>query len=190
LNLQNTPIINNQKLSEVVIEDLFKKYFNALCVFARQYVYDNDKVKDIVHDVFINIWEKGALHDSESLIKGYLFTSVKNRCFNYLRDTKKFRGNEDIGALNHNAYVPNNNMELQELQQIINQAIDELPEKCKEIFMMSRYEMMKYQEIADTLGISVKTVEAQMSKALKVLRERVGTYTDIIILILILSSIK
>lgn len=176
-----------QKVNEQFLETLFKKYFSSLCIFARQYVYDNDKVKDIVHDVFINIWEKGELYASDSLIKGYLFTSVKNRCFNYLRDNKKFH--EDIDTLSYSLQSPGaeDKTEYTELELVIKEAIDSLPVRCQEIFILSRYEMLKYQEIADKLGISVKTVEAQMSKALKIMREHLSDYTELILIILILT---
>ena len=173
-----------QKVTEVLVESLFRKYFNSLCVFARQYVYDNDKVKDIVHDVFINIWEKGELYEADALVKGYLFTSVKNRCFNYLRDNKKFNKTGDE-AFNYDGVHQNNPTEFKELESIIKEEIDKLPEKCKEVFILSRYEELKYTEIAVRLDVSIKTVEAHVSKALKILRENLAPYIDLMILIII-----
>jgi len=176
-----------QIIDEKLLEGLFRKYFATLCVFARQYVFDNDKVKDIVHDVFINIWEKGELYSSDALVKGYLYTSVRNRCFNYLRDNKKFHTDMDALSFSFCAPETGNKTEYAELENIINEAINSLPEKCREIFLLSRNEMLKYNEIAEKLGISVKTVEAQMSKALRILREKLSPYTDILLVLLILS---
>lgn len=176
---------STQIVSEALVESLFRKYFTSLCVFARQYVYDNDKVKDIVHDVFINIWEKGELYESEALIKGYLFTSVKNRCFNYLRDNKKFNVHEDYMDYDK-AHKHSDPTEFKELEAIINAEIDKLPDKCKEVFMLSRYEELKYAEIAERLDISVKTVEAHMSKALKMLRESLSPYIGFLIFMIII----
>jgi len=185
--LETKPQTHHTKpITEILIENLFKKYFAALCVFARQYVYDNDKVKDIVHDVFINIWEKGSLYENESLIKGYLFTSVKNRCFNYLRDNKKFNKSGDEAFNYEGATTDENAIELKELNVLINKEIDNLPDKCKEVFILSRYDEMKYAEIAEHLNISVKTVEAHMTKALKILREKLSPHVDFMVLILIL----
>ena len=174
-----------QKVTEVLVESLFRKYFSSLCVFARQYVYDNDKVKDIVHDVFINIWEKGELYEADALVKGYLFTSVKNRCFNYLRDNKKFNKEGDE-AFNYEGASPQHNpTEFKELEAIIKAEIDKLPDKCKEVFILSRYEELKYAEIAERLDISVKTVEAHVSKALKLLRENLAPHIDLMILLIL-----
>jgi len=174
-----------QKVTEALVEILFRKYFNSLCVFARQYIYDNDKVKDIVHDVFINIWEKGELYEAEALVKGYLFTSVKNRCFNYLRDNKKFNKEGDE-AFNYDGSLQyHNQTEYKELETIIKTEIDKLPDKCKEVFILSRYEELKYAEIAERLDISVKTVEAHISKALKILRENLAPYIDLMIFIIL-----
>ena len=173
-----------QKVTETLVESLFRKYFNALCVFARQYVYDNDKVKDIVHDVFINIWEKGELYEADALVKGYLFTSVKNRCFNYLRDNKKFNKEGDE-AFNYDGAQHHNPTEFKELEAIIKEEIGKLPDKCKEVFILSRYEELKYAEIADRLDISIKTVEAHVSKALKILRENLAPHIDLSIFILL-----
>lgn len=175
-----------QKVSEALVEGLFRKYFASLCVFARQYVYDNDKVKDIVHDVFINIWEKGELYEADALVKGYLFTSVKNRCFNYLRDSKKFNKEGDEAFNYEGAMYDNNATEFKELDALIKKEIDKLPDKCKEVFILSRYEELKYAEIAERLDISVKTVEAHVSKALKILRENLAPHTDLMVLIVLL----
>ena len=165
------------------MESLFRKYFSSLCVFARQYVYDNDKVKDIVHDVFINIWEKDELYEADALVKGYLFTSVKNRCFNYLRDNKKFNKEGDEAYNYDMPHQQHNPTEYKELEHIIKNEINKLPDKCKEVFMLSRYEELKYAEIAMRLDISIKTVEAHISKALKILRENLAPYIDLMIFI-------
>jgi RNA polymerase sigma-70 factor, ECF subfamily len=170
------PNLRNRKVDEQYMEVLFRDHYKGLCLFARQYIYDNEKVEDIVQDVFLNIWEKGELIASDSQVKGYLYTSVKNRCLNYIRDNKKFADNVEVARIENTD--TSSKIEYRELEQLIKTTIESLPEKCREVFEMSRFKEMKYQEIADALGISVKTVEAQMSKALKVLREKVAGYTN------------
>jgi RNA polymerase sigma-70 factor (ECF subfamily) len=165
----------HRKIDEQYMQVLFKTFYKNLCLFARQYINDIEKCEDIVQDVFLNIWEKGELIDSESQVKGYLFTSVKNRCLNFLRDHKKF---SDGSELPQHGQSDNSRVEYAELEKILKTAIESLPEKCREIFEMSRFRNLKYQEIADKLGLSIKTVEAQMSKALRVLRNRLSSYTD------------
>lgn len=169
------------------MQSLFKRYFAGLCVFARQYVFDNDKVKDIVHDVFVAIWEKGSLYEAEPLVKAYLFTSVKNRCFNHLRDNKKFTGHEDYMDYD-SAKTQQQPLEYRELENLIKKEIENLPEKCREVFVMSRFEELKYTEIAEKLNLSVKTVEAHMSKALKILRENLSPYIELMIICFILKK--
>ena len=136
-----------------------------------------DTAKDIVHNVFVNLWEKRDQLDASTSFKSYLFTAVHNRSLNYIRDQKKFDKNEFVPETNEAInYESADSLETTELQKKINNAIDSLPEKCREIFLLNRFEELKYQEIADKLNISIKTVETQMSKALKTLREKLGQY--------------
>ncbi len=163
-------------ITEQLMQQLFTEHYKGLCLFARQYIYDNEKSEDIVQDVFLNIWEKKELNASGTQIKSYLYTSVRNRCLNYIRDHKKFNDNVEVAHI-ENAHE-HNRVEYRELEHLIKDSIASLPEKCREVFEMSRFREMKYQEIADALGISIKTVEAQMSKALKVLREKLSGYSN------------
>ncbi len=146
---------------------------------------DLDTAKEIVHDAFIGLWDKRAQIDLNKSYKSYLSASIYNKCINHLRDNKKF--NWDILILEHlhseTEYHNNDHLVEAELAVKIQNAIDELPEKCREVFMLQRFESLKYLEIADRLGISVKTVEAQMSKALQHLRERLKDYLCIILII-------
>jgi RNA polymerase sigma-70 factor (ECF subfamily) len=168
-------------------EELFRTYFVALCCFARKYVPDRDDSKEIVHSVFVNIWEKREEFDFEKPAKSYLFTSVYNRCMNHIRDRRKFvPGNEQLIIEGKNEGIINSDhLEAAELESKIWRIINSLPEKCKEVFVLNRFEGKKYSEIAEDLGISVKTVETQMSKALKTLRDHLTEYIHLYILLLI-----
>lgn len=170
-------------------ELLFKEHFEGLCYFAQKYLGDLDSSKEIVHSVYIKVWENRSTFDWEKPAKSYLFTSVYNRSMNFLRDNKKFIEN-DISSAPETADNGefHDTMELSELETSINLAIDKLPEKCKEIFQLNRFEGKKYAEIAEKLGISVKTVETQMSKALKVLKEELKDYIYLILLFLIKNN--
>jgi len=160
---------------------LFRENFLALTGFARKYVKDLDTAKEIVHDVFINLWEKRNKIDSEKPLGSYLFTSVRNRCLNYIRDHKKFDKTGDITENPGYSQLAENNdpLEIMELEERINLAIDSLPDKCREIFIMNRFRDLKYAGIAKELDISVKTVEGQMSRALRILREKLATYLPV-----------
>ena len=171
-------------------EKLFKEHFSGLCYFARKYLDDMDSCKEIVHNVFLKIWENRENFDWNKPAKSYLFTSVYNRSINFLRDNKKFSkaGSEIIESVDTGEF--NDSMEVAELESKIKSAMLKLPEKCREVFELSRIDGKKYAEIAKYLNISVKTVETQMSKALKVLKEELKDYIYMIILFLIANNGK
>jgi RNA polymerase sigma-70 factor (ECF subfamily) len=164
-------------------EQLFRDFFPPLMAFARKILVDEDDARDVVQQVFINLWEKRSDLDLSTSLKSYLFTSVHHRSLNVIRDRKKFSvgevpevaGEWDVSA----------QIESMELEGKIREAIDSLPEKCREIFEMNRFEGLKYGEIASKLGISIKTVENQMSKALKILREQLGKYLTLLLWLLL-----
>ncbi|MBU2651692.1 MAG: RNA polymerase sigma-70 factor [Bacteroidetes bacterium] len=168
-------------------EVLFRNEFRRMTLFAMRYVKDFDTAREIVQESFLGLWEKRTTINPEREVKSYLSTSVRNRSLNYLRDHNKFdRELIALEGLSHDAATEANpDIELSELRDRIDNAVDELPEKCREVFLFNRNEHMKYQEIAELLGISVKTVEAQMSKALAHLRQRLKEYLTILILFLL-----
>lgn len=162
---------------------MFREHYIALSHFARKYLGDLDTGKEIVHHVFFHIWESRTDFDFDKPAKSYLFTSVYNRCMNYLRDQKKFTSApESFAEEITEATTYTDQLEVAELEASIQSAIAKLPEKCREVFMLNRFEGKKYAEIAEMLHISVKTVEAQMSKALKILREELKEFIFMVLL--------
>jgi len=154
-----------------------------LCFFAQKYVKDFEAAKEIVQDAFLSLWEKRETIDMDRPVKAYLTMIIHNKCTNYLRDNRKF--DKNILQIENLTEVPEyesaDSMVEEELKEKIDSAIEELPEKCKQIFVMNRYENLKYQQIADQLQISVKTVETQMSKALQHMRIRLAEYLAVIV---------
>lgn len=162
-------------------ETIFRELFKPLCLFAMKYTGDWEESRNLVHEVFISIWEKFDTLPPGTQHRSYLFTAVRNRSLNYLRDKKKMVSLEEVHG---EAFSETNTTaETAELEQLIEAAIQSLPEKCREVFEMNRMEGLKYSEIADKLGISIKTVEAQMSKALHVLREHLREFLTILLFI-------
>ena len=157
--------------------EAFKEHFKPLCGFAKKYVNDLDEAKNLVHETFIAVWEKFDTLPVDTNYRSYLYTAVRNRCLNFLRDRKK------IVAIDNTIEVTideqSTNMEIQELEREIELAINSLPEKCRIVFEMSRFEELKYSEIADKLDISVKTVEGRMTKALSLLKDSLSKYITI-----------
>ncbi len=168
-----------------VFEILYNEHYMPLCHFAQRFVFDLDTAREIVQDVFVHIWEKRTSLPAEISLKTYLFTSVRNKCLDYLKhlnvenEFKKERikkvlepGNSTFNSIDH----PLDGLITKELENTIKNAIENLPEKCREIFELSRFKGLKYHEIAEKLNISVKTVETQMSRALESLRKKLDNY--------------
>jgi RNA polymerase sigma-70 factor (ECF subfamily) len=171
----------------VKYEELFRTYFSSLCYFAQKYIPDLDSSKEIVHKVFVSIWEKREIFDFDKPAKSYLFTAVYNRCINHIRDQKKFLPDANLESIEgyNQITVNNDHLEAAELEGRVWKIINSLPEHCKKIFVLSRFDGKKYGEIAEELDISVKTVETQMSKALKILRDHLKDYLNILIIFII-----
>ena len=149
-------------------EQLFRELFKPLCNFSRKYVGDLEEAKSLVHEVFVVVWEKFDTLPPDCNYRSYLYTAVRNKCLNHIRDRKKHVMLDSIP--DHAAMEVNTSLETSELGQEIEFGIQALPEKCREVFELSRMEGLKYDQIASKLNISVKTVEAHMSKALTMLR--------------------
>jgi RNA polymerase sigma-70 factor (ECF subfamily) len=158
-------------LNEKLFQNYFEEFYQPLCRFASGYVSDRDSVEDIVQQVFVNLWAQRENINTAEPIKSYLFTSVRNRCLNHIRDRKKYNSYFLDVELELEIPVSDRDMFSEaEIERRVAEALSKLPEKCKEVFLLCRNDNLKYKEVAEKLDISVKTVEAQMSKALKILR--------------------
>ncbi len=157
-----------------------------MCFFAQKYVKDVETAKEIVQNAFISLWEKRDTIDMSRPVKSYLTMVIHNKCTNYLRDNRKF--DKYILDIENLLDVPENDgadsLVEDELKLKIDASIAELPEKCREIFVMNRYENLKYKEIADKLQISVKTVETQISKALQHMRLRLAEFIPVFLVLI------
>ncbi len=159
-------------------ESLFKTHYAGLCAFAHQYLHDVDDAEETVQSFFVKYWENRAHITHEKTNKSYLYTAVKNACLNQLkhikiRETYKAVNEREMNAGNHTV---TDEIEGNELQERIRLAIDDLPEGRRKIFILSRYEGLKYKEIAAQLEISIKTVENQMGAAIKHLKTALSEY--------------
>ena len=153
----------------VAFNGLFDTYYVPLCHFACRYLSDLDTSRSIVQEVFIDLWVRRGKLTVDYSIKSYLYQSVKNRTIDYLRKQKESAElSASLEELRH--AQPRDLITETELSARISQAINQLPEKCREIFLLCKFDGMKYSQIAEKLEISVKTVEMQMGIALKRLR--------------------
>ncbi len=163
-------------------EKLFLDYYQKLTVFAKKYVGDINIAKEIVQDFFVRLYETSDEIEIQISLKNFLYTSIKNRCLNHLKQVKLHAEHGEIIKTRHKAHEMDfsDTMEQTELEYRIWQEVSDLPDKCQRIFNLSRKEGLKNKEIADRLGISKRTVETQISKALKILRTNLGQYLKMI----------
>ena len=184
----NTSLLHSiQNGDELVFEKLFKDQYPVLCGYARKYLNDVDQAEEVVQEMFFNFWSKRESMKINTSVEAYLFRSVRNACLNYLKHLKireehRLATNQELRQKEMEVH---DNVIALELQEKIEQVIDQLPPERKRIFKMSRYEELKYKEIAEKLSLSVKTVEAQMGKALKYLRLHLSDYLSIFIIFLV-----
>jgi RNA polymerase sigma-70 factor (ECF subfamily) len=168
-----------KKGDEKAFEMLFHKYYGHLCLFAAKIINDNVSAEEIVQNLYVKIWEKREQLTIETSLKNYLFRSVKNLCLNFIQHnkTKIHRAQIVLSEVENNFSDDDNYPEI-DLAFKIEESINSLPEKRKEIFRLSRQEGLKYHEIAQKLNISIKTVETQMSLAIKTLRDKLKNYSS------------
>jgi RNA polymerase sigma-70 factor, ECF subfamily len=170
-------------------ETLFKTFYAPLCLFARNYIHDKDDCEEIVQGFFTKLWDKREHLDINSSVKNYLFSSVRNRCFNFLKHEKiklEYQ-TETLYETDHNIDSSNFMMEVDLLEKV-GKSIANLPARRREIFVLSREHGLKYREIAEKMGISIKTVETQMGHALKDLRNELKDYRNLFITFLFSSN--
>jgi len=182
-NLNKDPILpsfNATMFDDAAFEVFFKKHFKALCGYCQyKFDFDLDLAKDIVHTGFIKLWENRQAISPELSIKSYIYKIVTNLSLDLLkydkvkrRHVKYLRDHTPEASLVQHY----DSVDFRQLEEVIEKAIEELPEQMRRIFELSRRQELKYAEIAQQLGISIKTVETQMGRALVKLRKRLSYY--------------
>ena len=157
-------------------ELLFNKYYSVLCILSRRYTEDISASREIIQSLFITLWEHRADLNINTSLKSYLCQAAKFNSIRYVeKDRKKGLHMQEIPE-NEQDEVFFDHVEYAELQGRILETIDTLPEQCKKVFTMSRFEQLKYADIAEKLDISVKTVESHISKALRILETHLSRY--------------
>jgi RNA polymerase sigma-70 factor (family 1) len=174
--LRHAFTVDSKKGSEL----LFKQYYKPLCNHAVRFVYSKEIAEDIVCDVFYTFWSKQLYDRVTSSFRAYLFIAVRNRCLKHLR--KEFGKTDtpiDQIEIEYSSPTPLQLVQFNEFSHKIDKVIQSLPAQCQKVFLMNRFEGKKYKEIAEELNLSVKTVEAHISRALDVLRRAVqNDYTN------------
>lgn len=161
-------------------EKIFRQYYQPLCRFSQGIVKDMDVAEEIVQDFFFHFWNEQQNSRVTASLKAYLFRSVYNNSLKHLRK-QEVRERYIAETMESSAEGTSHiieNIQARQLQEQISQILDALPERCSTIFKMSRYQGLTYNEIAEALSISVKTVEANMGKALAVFRTKLKQYKE------------
>ncbi|MEQ1554903.1 MAG: RNA polymerase sigma-70 factor [Ferruginibacter sp.] len=175
------------KRDEKAFEKVFKDYFKKLHSYAITIVNDENVAEEIVQNIFFKIWERTGKINLQSSLTAYLYRSVYNESCNYLKHQKvkkdflNYSKNSIKIISTENASIK---IAVSELEKQIKLALNNLPEQCRTVFQLSRFEELKYQEIAEKLGISIKTVEAHMGKALRIMRIKLIDYLPLVFLFL------
>lgn len=189
--MTNTEEIAWQRIREkdiAAFEDYYKSHYKEFVLASYKYVKSTAVAEEVVNDVFLKIWQDGQNITIETSIKAYVYRAIINRSINALNKQKREGQIEkELIRLQEEAYELRE-IELNELKVKLYKAIDALPEQCRKVFLMSRFDGLKQQEIADKLGISIKTVKNHITHALKLLSSSTGY--SIIILLLQLNFLK
>lgn len=172
--------------SEEAFRELFFEFFPALCVYAANIVGDKETARDIVQETFFKIWKNRKKIELESSFRNFLITSVRNQCTDILR--KRMVSDRFASQSSSSQELPDQSPEeiytINELEQLIGQAIQKLPPNIREAFEMNRFKGMTYNEIAQQMSLSPKTIEAYISKALNILRVELKDYLPLLYLFL------
>ena len=185
-------LVSNTRINipgkEAAFKALFTEHYKRMYSYACIILKDETEAEEIVQNVFVRLWEKQSSIQIETSLKAYLYRMVHNDCMNHIKHQAvvlKFQ-KEKMYAMKNESDNAEEKVTSTQLNEKLSNALSELPEQCRTIFQLSRFEDLKYREIAGQLGISEKTVENQMGKALRLLRMKL---VDFLPLIIILTAI-
>ncbi|MFL5808616.1 MAG: RNA polymerase sigma-70 factor [Flavisolibacter sp.] len=185
MEVNDTVLINKlQMRDEAAFEETFKANFKSLHAYAFTMLRDEMAAEEMVQNVFCKLWERNENLSISGSIRAYLYRAVHNESLNYIKHLK-VRSEHQLFVshrINESAEQASKKIQLRELEEKLQTAMNDLPEQCRTIFQMSRFEELRYREIADRLNISIKTVENQIGKALKILRAKLVDFLPLILL--------
>ncbi|MEQ8218553.1 MAG: RNA polymerase sigma-70 factor [Arenibacter sp.] len=184
------PLKNQQLAQRLILGDckaydfLMNSYYQRLCVYAQSLCHEHAMAEDIVQNVFVKIWVKRKKINPDLSIKSYLYKSVYNEFINQYRKNKPVIYLEKKYFEAIDLVVDIEPEELESLIKLINIEIENLPSKCKEIFLMNKKEGLTHTEISEYLDISIKTVEGHITRAFKILNEKLGSKVEAVLFLL------
>lgn len=175
-----------KKGDQNAFKEIFNQHYSLLCAIAYNYVKDTAVSETLAEDALLSVWDKFEELTFTTSLKAYLMRAVRNKSIDYLRSSKIEESHISIDDVDNHCFLPDEELfekyVLAELEQKIEAAINTLPEECRKVFTMSRYDDNSYQEIADNLNISINTVKYHIKHALSLLREELKDYLVLIII--------
>lgn len=162
--------------------ELFLDFYPSLCVFAQRYISSPETCEDIVQDTFFHLWKNRKKIEVTSSFRNLLITSVKNSCTDYLRKQSVRQSHAEKQIIPEITDTPEAIYTIRELEEMLYAALGQLPENVRRAFELSRFENMTYNQIAEEMSVSPKTVEAYIGKALSVLRGELKDYLPLVLL--------
>ena len=175
MNSVEQTLLNEIRMgNEEAFKKLFYLYSDRFFLWAYKITQNISAAEDIVQDFFVRYWEKRKILFFQPSFSAYAYRSIHNASLNYLRDNERFIYGDEATVNLTDTSINDEDDDSQELKQLLMKAIDELPDRCKKIFIMVTLEKKKHKEVADIMGISVNTVKVQVSKAYHILKEKIG----------------
>jgi RNA polymerase sigma-70 factor (ECF subfamily) len=179
--------LKSSSITEAEFETLFKARFRELHAYAYSLVNDWDNAEELVQNLFLKLWERNDWAGIHTSVKSYLYKSVYHESLNLIRREKVHMRYQALTTptMEYQTSDATEKLKLSEVETHLAKALNKLPEKCRAVFHLSRFEELKYKQIADQLNISIKTVETQMVKALKILRKEMAEFLPAALFILL-----
>lgn len=165
----------------LALNTLFASYYQPLCAFANRYLHNKEEVEEVVSDVFYVLWQKRKQLSIKKNLKAYLYVAVKNASFAVIRNRAPLTENLENIVFDESvteSNTPENILSFKELENYFQLAVDTLPSRCKQIFLLKWKDDLSYHDIAELLGISEKTVENQLVKAMLKIKEDIRIYQN------------
>jgi RNA polymerase sigma-70 factor (ECF subfamily) len=167
---------------DTALRRIFDRHYPTLLNDIYRIVSDEDTCQDLAQEVFVELWRKRHMLDIHTSLRAYLRRSAVNKALNHLKANRRIvleQPDDFAQTADESAGDIHRKMEQETLEEALHAAIETLPEKCRAVFSLSRFEQMSHREIAEQLGISVKTIENQITKAMKILREALTRHADL-----------
>ncbi|MGB8194622.1 MAG: RNA polymerase sigma-70 factor [Chitinophagaceae bacterium] len=186
---ENVLINRLKKREEAAFEEVFKANYKSLHAYAFTLLREETAAEEMVQNVFYKLWERTESLSIEGSLKAYLYRAVHNESLNYLKHLK-VRSQHQLHIahrMDQSTENASRKLQMKELEQKVQDALNDLPQQCRTIFQLSRFEELRYREIAERLNISIKTVENQMGKALKLLRLKLVDFLPFIFVLIQLN---